>query len=60
MFGNKNANLTDSLLNQHKQSQVQTSRSTKAVTAVDPETPIEVLVRKETYFAMSHTPRWNQ
>jgi len=59
MFGNKNANLMDALLH-HKQSHVRAPRSAKDLMAVDPETPIDVLVRKETYFAMSHTPRWNQ
>ena len=60
MFGNKNANFMDALLHQHKQSREETLRSTKDLTTIDPETPIDVLVRKETYFAMSRTPRWNQ
>ncbi len=61
MFGTKDAGLLESLLRfRHRPAAAKQTRvEAEAVDALR-ETPIDVIVRKETYFAMSRSSRWNQ
>lgn len=60
MFGHKNANSTDALFHFREQPRMHKAPASKDVESAPVGTPIEVLVRKETYFAMSRSSRWNQ
>lgn len=60
MFGNKDAGLMETLLRFRSHDVAKAPWVWRKSEDLMDKTPIDVLVRKETYFAVSHSSRWNQ
>lgn len=60
MFGHKDGTWMDALMHFRTQGRVHKPRIRGTAIDAGAKTPTDVLVRKETYFAMSRRSRWNQ
>lgn len=60
MFGTKNAGLMETVLRIRSRDAKKAPRVREKAEDPVAKTPAELLVRKETYFAMIRSSRWNQ